>query len=764
MSSFCFNGAAQLTATEGVTNVAFDTWLNITTPGYAGAVTYTIASVTVYDVTCPVTTSYFTYNSGSKKMQIGSTALDYSKCPNGVSLVLRAIRTADTTLNASCTISVDINQVIKTPVITDCSPRSVTERSTVGTVFGSTLKATTTNVGTSLLWSLSTSPTVAVSACDGQLRVAQYFLWKTASSYTVTATVVNDGSALGIGTASASCSLTINVIQAPLPPVPSVTSFTMPELSAVGAYVGNVKSVDPDGFAIKNHTWTVTDTPHAFLIDAQGNITVRQVVDTITSLKSVFTYTMNVSNAYTSARYTVTISLTPVPRPPTVSDQVRSVREDIVALTKLTPALNASHPQNLNFTFALTPTTTFDVYPNGTVFLKAGQTLDYNIQSAYVITIVVTDYLGASSNALLTISLIEANKQPKWYNGISNWSFTVDEGSLAGTVLLGSPTIQATDPNTRDALTYSLGGCYPTQNKIPFEIDPVTGAVSVATGVSAGWLYNETSVYIVASQTFYCNMTVKDNGIPSMSANGTMYVKITNIAPRLLLGGSNYTVAGNAAIGTTITNIAPLMWTPYSPATVVYSFDSVDTTAEGDSTFLINPTTGAITVANASYGANQYGPPRWNYNTRKRFAVTVRVTDTVRSRGSAANYFINMTHVNRAPTWSPIPKMSAPSRLPGNIGTALSLYATDLDSTIVAENLTYSIVAGNTQNTFAVRSTDGQIYVNNASAPYFVYIVGAPYPPTYNLTVRVCDAGVDGPSYCTNANMTIEVTQTNFPQ
>jgi hypothetical protein len=397
------------------------------------------------------------------------------------------------------------------------------------------------------------------------------------------------------------------------------------------------------------------------------------------------------------------------------------------------------------------------------VYLKAGQSLDYNVQSAYVVTITVKDTLNASSSALLTITLIEANKAPTWVSGIRTWSFTIDEGSTPGTSLIGTPTIQATDPNTRDAITYSIAGCVPKLPIIPFEINPVTAEVTVNSDVVGSLLFNSSAVYVAGPETFYCNITAKDNGLPSMTVNGTMNVRIVNISPRFLAVGSNFTISGSSGAGVFIANFSNLIYTPYSPPTLSYTIANADTTAEGDTTFAVDANTGVATVANASYTTGGMGPPRWNYNTRRRFALTVQATDTTRSRSGSGTYYVNITHVNRPPTWDPIPRMPAPSRMSGNVGTALSLYVSDPDVGLVNETFTFSIMLGNVQNTFAIVPATGQLYVNNVSATNFIYIMGAPYPPTYNLTIRVCDAGRDGPSYCTNANMTVEVTQTNFP-
>lgn len=135
--------------------------------------------------------------------RIGSTPLDYPTCPNGFTVTFQATRSNDATLFARCTASVTVlqarsrmggktcgarfrparrppPQVAKPPVITDCGPRNVNERSIVGTAIGLPLAATNLNVGTSLLWTVTaTAPgyagnVITVGLCDGTLRVLQY--------------------------------------------------------------------------------------------------------------------------------------------------------------------------------------------------------------------------------------------------------------------------------------------------------------------------------------------------------------------------------------------------------------------------------------------------------------------------------------------------------------------------------------------------------------------------------------------------------------
>ena len=242
------------------------------------------------------TSSFFGFDGNSQRATTGATALDYPSCQNGISVWVTAARVSAPTLNATCRLNVTVTQVAKPPVISDCGPRSVNERTIAGTPAGAALVATTTNIGTSIFWSINDTVPFSIGACDGIVRVLTPVRWKVQQTYTFTVIARNDGSSIGIGSSSSSCVATVTVLPVYLPPKPSVTTFSVAELSPVGTFVGNMATVDPEGFPVRRHAFTVVDVPDAFAVDAQGNVTVKAVVDTLLSLKSIFAYTVNVSN------------------------------------------------------------------------------------------------------------------------------------------------------------------------------------------------------------------------------------------------------------------------------------------------------------------------------------------------------------------------------------------------------------------------------------------------------------------------------------
>ena len=370
LAALCPLSKATAQVEEILTNTDFGPTFTITTPGYAGTVAWTVSNVVANDATCVLRTTNFTMSSGSGwgRLRIGAWPLDYTLCMNGFRLTYRAARSNNAGIAASCAVDVEVLQVAKPPVITDCGNRSVAERSIAGANIGAPLAALNRNIGTSLLWfvNYTTAGNVPISAgmCDGQLRVLRPFLWKDARAYRVDLTVRNDGSALGIGSRVAYCSMWVNVVMVPLPPTPTVTTFWIPELSPVGALVGNPLGVDPNNFTF-NYTWGAVDNPNAFAVNRGGNITVSLVQDTLLTLKPTFSYALNMTNGFATSSTPVTINLMPVARPPITFDQSRSLREDAATGWQLTPRLVATHPQGLNMTWTVVPATVFNFAPNG---------------------------------------------------------------------------------------------------------------------------------------------------------------------------------------------------------------------------------------------------------------------------------------------------------------------------------------------------------------------------------------------------------------
>jgi Cadherin domain/FecR protein len=172
---------------------------------------------------------------------------------------------------------------------------------------------------------------------------------------------------------------------------------------------------------------------------------------------------------------------------------------------------------------------------------------------------------------------------------------TIPENAAAGAAVA---TVIATDPDGGQSLSYSIVG------GSPFAINSQTGQITVA---NAGALNFE-------AQTSF-NLTVQATDSAGASARANVTVALSNVIepPAFGLlpaaGTPLTTIAENTAFGAPV---ATLTATPDAGRSVSYSI-------VGDSPFAINPTTGAITVAN---------PVALNYEAQTSLNLTVRATDS----------------------------------------------------------------------------------------------------------------------------------------
>jgi len=777
-SANCPNGATTLSVLHGTTGSTWGNFINATSPGYTGGLTYSLSSVTTFDSTCNPTTiaSALSYDSAAGRFRFSNSYTASSiLCRNGFSVTITASRNNNNQMNAQCAVTVKVQQIPLAPTFPSCGPYTINERTGIGAAISAPVKAVTDNYGTQIFYklneTLNTDIPFSIGLCDGMLTSTKDLQWKDGTAYNVIVTAINDGTSIGIGTISSNCNATVYVTQVPLPPVPAITSFTVPELSQNGTFIGNLEITDPAGYPITKVIFGSVDNPNAVGIDDQGNLTVIQVVDTLVLVKSIFRLTVNISNPYIMKSYPITVTFTSVPRPPVTSDQIRSIREDALGGFQLGPPLNASSPQNSPFAFTLTPNSTFDITTNGIPYLNPGKVLNYNNQPVYYLTFIVTDSNGLLTTATLTINIIEVNRPPIWYNSINNtgvWNFEVDENTICEQPLPGNRGIVAIDPNTKDSLFYRIRSITPrltgaNTNKSPFAVDSLTGALTVGTSLENNMLRYDEKLTYVSPFTFVVNVSARDSGIPTLDVNGTVFVTITNIYPRL--NSLIVNLKGDANAGDLVANLSTVAWTPYDRSRLVYAI-SCELRPDGLTPFVVDSVTGNVSVSTQSIDPlanNGTGKVVWDYNAKSSYKCNTTLTDSMNGRASISSLSIVLQHVNRAPTWKTVPLMFTPAMVSLNVGVQLSQYLIDPDLSLnIGENFTFTMGAGNTDNTFAINSLTGQIYVLNNNTPSFVYPANGP-GPIYNISITVTDAGIDGPKYSAETIISIQLTENQLP-
>jgi hypothetical protein len=318
------------------------------------------------------------------------------------------------------------------PVLTNCGAnRTIAERSALNTaVVGPALAATVDNVGTALLFSINNVGPIpfTVGSCNGIISLAQTpLLYQTQSSYTLQIAVQNVGLQPSL---TATCNVVVNVVRVPLPPTLATTVLYVKELSTAGSLVGNLGPAASLGDSLGPVTIANQTVAGAFTIDAYGNVLVG--AKDLPSIALQSQYTLNVSAADTlgiAAYIPVTINVLAVPQPPTTYPQTLYVQET-AAPGSILPGgpLNATSNQLLNLTFvALSPSNTFGIYSNGSLYIQPAVSLNYALQPTFILQFTVADSNGKSTTSSVTVNLIQVVRPPVFCCG-NIWSLNVIDG------------------------------------------------------------------------------------------------------------------------------------------------------------------------------------------------------------------------------------------------------------------------------------------------------------------------------------------------
>jgi hypothetical protein len=318
------------------------------------------------------------------------------------------------------------------PVLTNCgATRQIAERSALNTaVSGPALAATVDNVGTALLFSINNVGSVpfTVGSCNGIISLSQTpLLYQTQSSYTLQIAVQNVGLQPSL---TATCNVVVNVVRVPLPPTLTTTQFYVKELSASGTLVGNIGATASQGDSLGPVTLASQSVAGAFTLDSFGNIQVGAKALSSISLNSQYTLNVSASDALGITAYIpVTIGVLVVPQPPNTYPQTLYVQETAAPGTILPGGpLNATSNQLLNLTFvALSPSNTFGIYSNGSLYIQPGVSLNYALQPTFILQFTVADSNGKSTTSTVTVNLIQVVRPPVFCCG-NIWSLNVIDG------------------------------------------------------------------------------------------------------------------------------------------------------------------------------------------------------------------------------------------------------------------------------------------------------------------------------------------------
>ena len=583
---------------------------------------------------------------------------------------------------------------------------SVAENTGSGVNIGDAISATDADADT-LTYSLdgTDADSFSINSTNGQVRTNASLDYETKSSYSVSITV-SDGYN---GSDTITVTITVTDVEerlannAPVFTDGSSTTRSVAENTGSGVNIGTaVSATDADADTL-TYSLGGTDSSSFSINSTNGQLRTNASLDYET--KSSYSVSITVSDGYNgSDTITVTVNVTDVDETPAnnapvfteTSPATRSIAENTTSDVNIGSAVSATDADNDTLTYGLTGTdaSVFSI-DNSNGQLQTSNSLDYETKSSYSVTVTVSDVNGGSDTITVTINITDANDAPVFADGVSA-SRTIPENTGAN-INIGT-AVKATDPDTDDSLTYTLGG---------------TDAASFAIDDKTGQLKTKSSLDYETKISYTVTVSVSDGSLED-EITVTINVKDldetpSNIPPVFTEGDdATRTIAENTAADTNIGT--PIAATDADSETLAYVLSGTDA-----SPFSIDDETGQLKTSGAL-----------NYETKDSYTVTVTVSDG--SQNDTITVTINVTNANDAPVFAATNDTAltiAENTAAGtNIGTAFA--ASDEDS----DTLTFSL-GGTDAGSYDIGSGSGQLKTKSA--------LDFETKPSYSVEIVVSD-------------------------
>ncbi len=427
-------------------------------------------------------------------------------------------------LTVTKTFTIGITDVNEAPGSVALSKATVAENSAVGTTIG-TLSAVDPE-GKALTYTLTDNAGGLFKLNGNVLQLAKGVDYETLKSDTITVEVSD-------GVTKTTKTFTIGIIDVnEAPGSVALSKSTVAENSAVGATIGTLSAVDPEGKAL---TYKLTDNAGG-LFKLDGNkLQVAKAID-YERVKSD-TITVEVSDGVTKTTKTFTIGVTDVNEAPgSVALSKATVAENSAIGTAI-GTLSAVDPEGKALTYRLTDNAGGLFKLNGNV-LQLAKAVNYETLKSDTITVEVKDAGGLTVTKTFTIGVTDVNEAP---GSVALSKATVAENTKVGTVI---GTLSAVDPEGK-ALTYKLldnaGGL--------FKLDG--NKLQVAKGIDYESVQSDTIKVevkdaggLTVTKTFTIGVTDVLETITGTSASQTLKGGIG--ADKIVAGAGNDTLIGYA--------------------------------------------------------------------------------------------------------------------------------------------------------------------------------------------------------------------------
>ncbi|MDD2526927.1 MAG: cadherin domain-containing protein, partial [Lentimicrobiaceae bacterium] len=301
------------------------------------------------------------------------------------------------------------------------------------------------------------------------------------------------------------------------PPVINNQSFSVNENVPVNTVVGTLAATDPDEGQTLTFSIVSGNTSNAFAVHPNtGVISVNNA--SAINFEAIPQFVLQVSvtdngPGFLTDQASVTIQINDVNEHPVINNQSFSVNEFSAAGTPVGNII-ASDPDNgQTLTYAIVSGNTASAFAlnpaTGLLTVNNSSVINNQTNPEFNLVVSVTDN-GAgnlSDQATITILVTEVNLPPV----INNQAFIINEKSATGT-LVG--TVQATDPNTGQQLTYTIVS---GNTGSAFQLNSSTGDLTVNSSESLNYNNNP---------SFNLVVKVTDNGFGNLTDQATITVNL----------------------------------------------------------------------------------------------------------------------------------------------------------------------------------------------------------------------------------------------
>ena len=692
------------------------------------------AAITATDVDANTTLTYTLGGTDADSFSIVSTsgqlqtnaALDY-ETKSSYSVTVTA--TDDDSLSDTTTVTISITDVNEAPSFaTDTAARSIAENTAAETNIGAAITATDVDANTTLTYTLGGTDAASFSivSTSGQLQTSAALDYETKTSYSVRITVSDSE-------LTDTIDVTINVTDVDENRAPSFadgasTTRSVAENTAADTNIGSaVSATDPDTDDTLTYSLSGADAA-AFSIDSTtGQLQTSAALDYET--KTSYSVTITVSDSELTDTIDVTISVTNVNEAPSfaTTTATRSIAENTAANTNIGAAITATDVDantTLAYTLGGADAASFSIVSTSGQ-LQTNAALDHETKASYSVTVTATDGDTLSDTITVTITVTNVDEAPSFTEG-SSATRSVAENTAADTNI--GTAVAATDPDTGDTLTYTLGG---------------TDAASFTINSTNGQLRTSGALDYETKTSYAVTITVSDSELTD-TIDVTISVTDVNEAPNFATTTATRSIAENTAADTNI-GAAITATDVDANTTLTYTLGGADAAA-----FSIVSTSGQLQT-NAAL----------DHETKSSYSVTITATDGG-NLSDTITVTISVTDVNDAPNFATdtaIRSVAENTAADTNIGTAVA--ATDPDT---GDTLTYTL-GGTDAASFSIVSTSGQLrtstaldYETKTSYSVRITVSDTELTDTIDVTINVTNVN-EAPSFTAGSTATRTIAE-----